>query len=800
MKLGKAKFVLCGLLSSVAAFGQASAVLRGTVVDPGGGPVSGAVVRLENPRTGLERLTATDGAGRFELLNIPFESYRVTVEAEGFGPDSQTALLRTTVPVVVDVTLPIASLTQTIDVSVGAQADLLDTQTTGTRAELSRESLETMPLMVGARGLEAALLNFPGFAANANGAIHPRGAHNQMTYVIDGMPISDQFTGSFATSIDPSLVQTIELYTGDVPPEYGAKVSGVANITTRSGFDTGRKRFGQLELGTARFGTASAAGQAGGTAGKLGWFAALSALKSNRFLDTPSLDNLHNGGNAERLFTRFDYHASPKNIFRLSAMAGRSSFQLANLRSQHANGQQQRRGLKDAAFSLGYVRLLSPSTTFDSTTSFRTAIAQLFPSAGDTPVTSSLSRHLSTVATLNRLNVIRGRHTFRFGADYQYFPVSENFLFALTDPAFNHPDSPDFNHNLVAHDLTRGGDFFRFSGSGSGRLATLFAQDRIQLGDLLLNLGARLDRYDFLVGGGPLQPRLGAAYHVQKTGTVLRASYNRNYQTPPNENLLLANSPEASTLAPPEVRRDLNGGSLSIRPQEQNVYEVGLEQRLGSIARVTGAFFHKNSINLQDNDNFLNTGVIFPTSLAQSNVNGVEARVSVPEWRRWTGSFSATHYRVIVTPPFTGGLFLGSSALDVLSDGPFVIDHDQPLALSALATYRARAGWWTSLQARHDSGLVSNPSDPAEVAADPDFFDQLPYVDLNREVPRVRPRTIVDAAFGYEHRNNDLRVWEIVAQISNLTNKTALYNFQSVFVGTRVVQPRTAALKLRWYW
>ena len=97
-------------------------------------------------------------------------------------------------------------------------------------------------------------------------------------------------------------------------------------------------------------------------------------------------------------------------------------------------------------------------------------------------------------------------------------------------------------------------------------------------------------------------------------------------------------------------------------------------------------------------------------------------------------------------------------------------------------------------------GLVSNPSDPAEVAADPDFFDQLPYVDLNREVPRVRPRTIIDAAFGYEHRSNDLRVWEIVAQISNLTNKTALYNLDFSFclvVGRHLRQPMASRCRGR---
>src|SRR5690606_17621912 len=104
----------------------------------------------------------------------------------------------------------------------------------------------------------------------------------------------------------------------------------------------------------------------------------------------------------------------------------------------------------------------------------------LTPSAGDTPVTASLARHLSTVATFNRLNVIHGRHTLRFGADYQRFPVSENFFFALTDGSFNDPAAPGFNPNLLAHDLTRGGDWFRFAGKGTGSLATAFVQDKIK--------------------------------------------------------------------------------------------------------------------------------------------------------------------------------------------------------------------------------------------------------------------------------------------------------------------------------
>ena len=779
---------------------QAAATLEGTVVDPSESAVTGANVRLSHAISGFERQTVTDDHGRFLLRNVPFQGYQLRVERTGFEPAVRQVELRSNLPVSVAIELQLGFHREQLAVGASAPLPLLDPEASGTKTQLSRQVIDKLPIASGARGLEAILLGFPGFAANANGAIHPRGAHNQMTYVIDGMPISDQFSGQFATSIDPNLVQTLELFTGDIPPEYGAKLSAVANITTRSGFDGAGRSFGQIESGGGGFDTLAQSAQAGGTRGKLGWFGSLSGIKSNRFLDSPSFDNLHNGGNAQRGFLRLDWHRSPRELFRLSVLGGRSAFQLANLRSQHANGQRQRRLLGDAAFSLGYVRVLSPLATFDSTTSFRATAARLFPSPGDIPVSAELARRLATLSSFNRLNWQRGPHEFRLGLDGQHFPVREEFTFGLTDPRLNDPAEPDFNPNLVPFDLMRGGARFRFHGRRAGQLLTLFLQDRIRWRRFVLNLGARYDRYSMLVRGSQLQPRLGLAYHLAATGTVLRASYNRNYQTPPNENLLLASSLESAMLAPPEVRRSLRGGVIPIEPQRQNVYEIGLQQDLAGWAALNAVYYHKNSVDLQDNDNFLNTGIVFPTSLARSRVHGFEVGLVVPEARRVSGSLSLTHYGAVVTPPFTGGLFLGSAALDLLSEGPFVIDHDQTLGVSGSLVYRPAKRWWTSWRLRHDSGLVANPSDPRQVAADPDYFDQLPYVNLSGDPPRVRPRTVVDASIGYECYRGDRRRWEVVLQVSNLANRKALYSFQSVFVGTRVVQPRTASLRLRFFW
>jgi hypothetical protein len=229
------------------------------------------------------------------------------------------------------------------------------------------------------------------------------------------------------------------------------------------------------------------------------------------------------------------------------------------------------------------------------------------------------------------------------------------------------------------------------------------------------------------------------------------------------------------------------------------VYELGLQQGFGRQFSLNAAYYHKSSRDLQDNDNFMNTGIIFPITLAQSRTNGAEARLSMLPWRGLSGSLSLTHIRTIVTPPFTGGLFLGSAAVESFSAGPFIIDHDQVLGAHGLVQYNIRRNLWVSGAVRHDSGLVANPSDPAVVAADPDYSDLLPYVNLTADPARVRPRTIGDFAAGYEHSRGDRRAWDLTFQISNVTNRTALYNFQSIFVGTRLVQPRTASVKLRFW-
>ena len=749
---------------------------------------------VRHASSGLIRETVSDATGLFELANLPLGTFDVTVTLAGFSTFQARVDATSGVPLRVEAVLALGTFTDTVQVVPEQSA--MDTTSAGTRHAVSVTRIEHIPVAMSSRGIEAVLVSFPGFAQNANGAIHPRGAHNQMTFLIDGLAISDQLTGAFANSLDVSVVQTAELLTGNIPAEFGSKVSGVAVLNTRSGRGTGRPLSGALSLAGGGFRTGQGSLQLGGEQGRVGYFASATSMRTDRFLDQVSIDNLHNSGYFTRAFARMDVALTDQSQFRAHAMGGGSRFELANQRSQHAAGQDQRQHLDDVSVWTTFLRTAGTASTFETTAGYRTTTAALLPSAGDTPVTASQDRRLSTYSLSSRYNYAAGRRLVRAGVDVQRFPVSERFSMGLTSASFNAPGSDGYNEALLPYDLTRGGAPFLFSDAQSGTQLSAFIQSTLAFDKVSFNLGLRHDEYRFLVDGRQLQPRVGVSYALRDS-VILRASYNRNYQTPPNENLLLSNSEIASQLAPASVREALGSAYRPIQPERQDVYEAGAQLSLGRMATLDTAVYRKVSRDQQDNNNFFDTGIIFPTTLSRIEVTGAETRLTLLPRKGISGSLSATTGRAISSPPFTGGLFLGQDAVDLLSAGPFAIDHDQRLGVHGLLTIDPAGPWWLSGSVRYDSGLVSNPSDPAVVAADPDFADLLPYVNLSANPARVRPRTIADVAAGLDFKDaRGRRTWSAQVQVTNLTNQIALYNFQSVFVGTRLVAPRSLSLRV----
>src|SRR5208283_3237092 len=97
--------VLLVLFSAASAFAQFTSSVQGAVQDPTGAGVANARVQLANVATNAVQTTTSDEAGNFRFLSLAPGSYKVTIEATGFGKSEVDITLLTAQNLSVPVTL-----------------------------------------------------------------------------------------------------------------------------------------------------------------------------------------------------------------------------------------------------------------------------------------------------------------------------------------------------------------------------------------------------------------------------------------------------------------------------------------------------------------------------------------------------------------------------------------------------------------------------------------------------------------------------------------------------------------------
>jgi hypothetical protein len=772
----------------------AAGVVQGRVVGPDGTPLAAVLVQLRNDISGFKADTTTGRDGSFHFFNVPFNPYELHVEVQGFQPVHKSLDVRTSIPRDVEIKLDLPAVTESVSVMGEPTAAQLETDNTTSHIDIDKSFIQRAPAAVPMRAMEEIVTSTPGFALDENGRYHFQGAHSQSEYVVDGQTIADQTGVTFSNSIDPGIAQSMEVIYGNVPAEFGEKVGAVINITTKSGLGAPFK--GNVIGSFATFDTYQGGFSMGGGTQQFGVFASVNAAGSNYFTDAPNPDNLNNDGNTQRAFIRLD-SASPGfgSAFRLSALLGRTDRDVPNRYSQEDAGQAERVQSYDQNYNLGWQDVMSASTVLDVTAYARLARFTLYPSAGDTPITASSNRSLNNFGITPSFTWTTGIHEIKVGGVYKAYPINELFRFGITDPTFNDPSSGDYNPNIAPYDLTRGGTEFQFFDTSTDKYYAAYVQDTLRWNNLTANIGVRYENNNLPTTNVLFSPRIGLAYYLPSTGSVLRATYSRVLYTPEFENILLSSSAAAAAIVPPAVQesRPLGGGVLRVQSERQNAYTVGLQQALGSKVRLDFDYWWRNSKNAGDQDQFLTTGVVFPISFAGGKYQGWDLRLDLAPTAGFRGFVSAGHVHAIYDPPPAGGLFLDQGSIDSITGDPFLIDHDQKLQIQGGLYYDvAKTGLWFGANVRYDSGLVTD-ADPAELLQDPDNAFAAPYVNVNSgtalDPNRVKPRTVADFQVGYDLAKVNIPV-QLQFMILNAFDTKGVYNILSVFGGTHVIPPR----------
>lgn len=793
--------------------------LEGTVVDPSGAVLVGASAEIVNRLSGYHRSTTTDSAGRFRFDNIPPNPYHLDVKAPGFAEYSQDLQVRGAIPVTIRVPLVIAAGQTAVNVEAFG-ADLVE-NVPYAHSDVDKSTYAMLPASSPGSGLSNAVtLSTPGVAADSNGFFHPLGDHAQVTFSIDGQPVSDQQSKQFSTQIPLNAIQSLEVITGAPPAEYGDKTSLVLNAVTRSAVGQA-KPSGSFVAQYGSFGTISEDGSLGFGNAKLGNFLAVNTIRSGRFLDTPEFRPIHAAGNNQTIFDRFDYRPRTADAFHLNLLGARNWFQTPNTYDQP--GQDQRQKVLTLNLAPGFQHIFSASTLLTVNTFFRQDRVNYYPSSNpfdDTPATVSQRRSLSNWGTKADVSHVHGKHTLKFGLQLMQTRLHERFTLGVTDPDLG------LQPGLAPFDLTRGGRLLQFSGKTNINQAAFFGEDSMVLGNLNLTAGLRIDRYQGLSDANGVQPRLGVSYLAKRTGTVLRAAYSRTLETPYNENLILSSATGQGGL-----EANVFGGvdAIPIQPGRRNQYNVGIQQSVDRLLRVDADYFWKFTKNAFDFGALLNTPIQFPISWRQSKIDGVAVRLSTPSLHGIQVLVTMGHTRARYFGPSNGGLIFNSP----LNTGAFRIDHDQVFQQTANLRYqRPKAGPWISFTWRYDSGLIAGAvpdlqaaltltaaqqaaigffcggaiatrSNPITSCGSPSYGAErlrIPAAgtaDPDRNPPRITPRHIFSIATGSDNLfHTDPVKTTLRFEVVNLTNQVALYNFLSTFSGTHFVAPRTFQAEL----
>jgi outer membrane receptor protein involved in Fe transport len=235
-------FVLAMTLAMFAtsAMAQSSTTgsIEGTVSDPNGAAVKGATVSATSPNLITPQSATTNDSGHYIISALPPGTYKVTVDASGFGKyekdDIAVNLGRTSS---VDPQLNLATATATVTVTGGAQVDV-SANTTG--SNVSTEQFSNFPTQRTVQGLYtiAPTVTRSGLRDATGRDRDPSVAGSsgpENNYILDGVNTTDPAFGGSGANLPFEFVQEVEIKTGAYGAEYGKSTGGIFNVITKSG-------------------------------------------------------------------------------------------------------------------------------------------------------------------------------------------------------------------------------------------------------------------------------------------------------------------------------------------------------------------------------------------------------------------------------------------------------------------------------------------------------------------------------------------------------------------------------------
>jgi hypothetical protein len=236
--------VLC-LGATVVSAQTISSTVKGTVHDPSGAVVPGAVCTLIHADTSavLKVLTAPDGA--FQFLDVLSGTYALKVSAPGFKTYElkDLALTASEFHTVGNLVLEVGQVSDSIvavetatpvQLASGERSDVVSGSELNDIAVKGRDFVSYLSSLAGI--VDTSSTSRDAFQRNALGGIHINGGRDtQAVLVLDGMPIID--AGNNGASQEPNMdaIAEVKVLTSNYGAEYGRNGGGTVTVVSKTG-------------------------------------------------------------------------------------------------------------------------------------------------------------------------------------------------------------------------------------------------------------------------------------------------------------------------------------------------------------------------------------------------------------------------------------------------------------------------------------------------------------------------------------------------------------------------------------
>jgi len=744
------------------------------VTDPSGLGVKATVEIVSEANQYRNHLT-TDDHGSLEVQRLPFGIYELSIAQPGFAPLSQAVEIRSAIPASYTVQLKISTLNQSVEVTAGNT--LIDPDQAGSVSQIGSNFIQNRPGSIPGRSIQDLVNSQPGWLYEGNAVLHPRGSEYQTQFVVDGIPLTDNRSPSFGPAIDADDVQSISVYTGGIPAEYGRKMGGVIEVNTQEDSQPGLH--GDVVLSGGSFDTAGAFAEGQYVWGKNTFGVSAGGDMTAHYLNPVVIQNYTNRGTVGDFSAHYQRDLTPKDRLSLIVRHELSRYELPNEQVQEAAGQLLTADNFETMGIVSYEHTFSSNVVANVRGMVRDNADDFYSNAEATPIQILQHNWFREGYFNGSITISHGRHEIKAGVESDNMFLNENFHFNITDDSQFDPSTP----------LT-----FSFMANRPDLEQAAYVQDLIKLGNWTINAGLRWDHYQLILNNEALSPRFAISRYFPSANLVLHFSYDRVFQTPSFENMLLSSSTAAAGL-------DTISLQLPVRPSVGNYYEAGVTKVFWKQLKLDANYYRRLVNNYADDDQIDNTTISYPIAFRNAIIYGAEAKLELPPTHGFTGFLSYSYQLGNAWFPVTGGLFLGDDAI-IPTSGHLPDSQDQRNFVRGRVRYQVIPRLWIAGGVQYDTGLPFDFQCPDGesldqcIASQVEIYGQQVVDRLNFNRDRILPSFQVSASLGAEVYKSERMNVHFQVDGENLTNVVDVIDFGGLFSGNAIGPSRSFALRL----